>query len=87
MVLRLRRNVGHQKAIAIGLGYVEENLPDAQRVVVMDSDGEDLPEIIATLLEAVRDENVDVAVARRRSRWKHCASARFTWCTNSSSSC
>ncbi len=68
VVLRLRRNVGHQKAIAIGLGYVEENLPDAQRVVVMDSDGEDLPETIATLLEALRDDNVDVAVARRRSR-------------------
>ncbi|WP_217538827.1 glycosyltransferase, partial [Stenotrophomonas sp. GbtcB23] len=68
VVLRLRRNVGHQKAIAIGLGYVEENLPDAQRVVVMDSDGEDLPETIATLLEALRDESVDVAVARRRSR-------------------
>jgi len=68
VVLRLRRNVGHQKAIAIGLGYVEENLPDAQRVVVMDSDGEDLPETISTLLEALRDENVDVAVARRRSR-------------------
>jgi len=68
VVLKLRRNVGHQKAIAVGLGYVEENLPDAQRVIVMDSDGEDLPETIATLLDAARDENVDVAVARRRSR-------------------
>ncbi len=68
VVLKLRRNVGHQKAIAVGLGYVEENLPDCRQVIVMDSDGEDLPETIATLLDAVHSDEVDVAVARRRSR-------------------
>jgi len=68
VVLRLRRNVGHQKAIAVGLGYVEDNLPGANRVVVMDSDGEDLPETIRVLLEALDAPTVDVAVARRKSR-------------------
>ncbi len=68
VVLTLRRNVGHQKAIAIGLSYVESTLPDAQRVVVMDSDGEDLPASIAELLGALDAENVDVAVAQRKSR-------------------
>ncbi len=68
VVLSLRRNVGHQKAIAIGLGYVEESLPQAQRVIVMDSDGEDLPDTITQLLEATDNPQVDVAVARRKSR-------------------
>lgn len=68
VIIQLRRNVGHQKAIAIGLGYVEENLPQASRVVVMDSDGEDLPETIATLLAELDRPDIDVAVAQRRSR-------------------
>jgi hypothetical protein len=68
VILKLRRNVGHQKAIAIGLGYVEENIPWAERVAVMDSDGEDLPETIATLLQGIQDPNIEVAVAKRKSR-------------------
>lgn len=46
VVIRLRRNVGHQRAIAIGLGYVSDLLSDDHRVVVMDSDGEDSPSTI-----------------------------------------
>lgn len=67
-VLRLRRNVGHQRAIAIGLSWTADRLTDNQRVVVMDSDGEDLPETIPTLLEALAPDDVDVVVAQRRSR-------------------
>src|SRR3989442_6025942 len=39
-ILRLRRNLGHQRAIAIGLAYVEDKVP-CQAVILMDSDGED----------------------------------------------
>ncbi len=39
--LRLRRNLGHQRAIAIGLAHVQQTTSDA--VVVMDADGEDTP--------------------------------------------
>lgn len=67
VVLRLKRNVGHQQAIAVGLGYVAENLPEAP-CVVMDSDGEDLPVTIRDLLVCLDSENVDVAVAQRKSR-------------------
>ncbi|MDL9999592.1 glycosyltransferase [Variovorax sp. J22P240] len=66
-VLRLRRNVGHQRAIAIGLSYVAEHMP-AARVVVMDSDGEDLPGSIPSLLHALDAPDVDLAVAVRRTR-------------------
>jgi glycosyltransferase involved in cell wall biosynthesis len=65
-VIRLRRNVGHQRAIAIGLSYAAE-LP-AQDVLVMDSDGEDLPSSIALMAGELRDPEVDLVVARRKNR-------------------
>jgi len=49
-VLRLRRNLGHQRAIAVGLVFIYQNLPCAS-VVVMDGDGEDQPRDIALLAE------------------------------------
>jgi glycosyltransferase involved in cell wall biosynthesis len=68
VVIQLKRNVGHQRAIAIGLSYVAENLAEAQRVVVMDSDGEDLPESIKDLLKPLSSNDIDLAVAERKSR-------------------
>ncbi|NWF47986.1 glycosyltransferase [Hydrogenophaga sp. D2P1] len=68
VVIKLKRNVGHQKAIAIGLSYVSDKIGPDQRVVVMDSDGEDMPATIPTLLEQLQRDDVDVAVAHRKSR-------------------
>jgi hypothetical protein len=68
VILKLRRNVGHQRAIAIGLGYVSERIQPQQRVIVMDSDGEDLPSTIPNLLEYLKIGDVDVVVAQRKSR-------------------
>lgn len=68
VVLKLRRNVGHQRAIAIGLGYASEHMHPQQYVVVMDSDGEDLPSTIPELLINLENENTDVVVAQRKSR-------------------
>jgi GT2 family glycosyltransferase len=68
VLLKLRRNVGHQRAIAIGLGYVSERMQPVHRVVVMDSDGEDLPATIPTLLAQLGSGETDVAVAQRKSR-------------------
>jgi len=67
-VLRLRRNVGHQRAIATGIGYVASQFPQARHVVIMDSDGEDLPATIASLLNNLADGSADVVVAERKSR-------------------
>jgi hypothetical protein len=66
-VIRLRRNVGHQRAIAIGLSYVGESAPTGN-VLVMDSDGEDMPASIAALSAELADHDVDLVVARRKSR-------------------
>jgi len=68
VILKLRRNVGHQRAIAIGLGYVSEYINPEQRIVVMDSDGEDLPSTIPDLLGQLNADEVDVVVAQRKSR-------------------
>lgn len=70
VVVKLRRNVGHQRAIATGIGYVADVLPDAPRVVVMDSDGEDVPATIPELLKHLEADEVDVVVAQRRSRFE-----------------
>lgn len=68
VVIKLKRNVGHQRAIAIGLGYAAENMGDGQIVVTMDSDGEDTPSSIKELITALDNDEVDVVVAQRKSR-------------------
>lgn len=67
VVLRLKRNVGHQRAVAAGIAYVAERLPEA-RCVVMDSDGEDVPATIPDLVAGLDSPDVEVVVAHRRSR-------------------
>jgi len=68
VVLKLRRNEGHQRAIAIGLGYVSSHMQSDHPVVVMDSDGEDLPATIPTLLAKLNSNQTDIVVAQRKSR-------------------
>lgn len=68
VVIRLKRNVGHQRAIAIGLNYVADTHPDMPCTVVMDSDGEDTPQSIRQLVAPLGSPNVDVVVAQRKSR-------------------
>ena len=68
VVIKLRRNVGHQRAIAIGLNYVADQMPDCPCTIVMDSDGEDTPESIRELVVPLQSPDVDVVVAERKSR-------------------
>lgn len=48
-ILHLRRNLGHQRAIALGLAYVRA-ARECRAVVVMDGDGEDRPADVLQLL-------------------------------------
>ena len=66
-LLQLRRNLGHQRAIAVGLAYVEANVPCAA-VVVMDADGEDRPQDVVRLLVAARQQSSDKIVFALRER-------------------
>jgi glycosyltransferase involved in cell wall biosynthesis len=51
-LLRLRRNLGHQRAIAVALAYVQQKLPGIGSALIMDGDGEDRPQDIRRLVEA-----------------------------------
>jgi glycosyltransferase involved in cell wall biosynthesis len=70
-ILHLRRNLGHQRAIATGLVYVYQNLT-CEAVVVMDGDGEDRPRDIPVLLEKLASSgNRDIVFAARAKRLEH----------------
>lgn len=66
-IIRLGANVGHQRAIAIGLMRVAGEAP-AGRIVVMDSDGEDRPAEIPGILAAAAANPTCVIVAQRHRR-------------------
>jgi len=66
-VIRLAVNLGHQRAIAVGLCAIAER-DDIDAVLVMDSDGEDRPADIAALLAASERQPDHVVFAHRAKR-------------------
>lgn len=66
-ILRLRRNLGHQRAIAIGLMHIASTIR-CDAVVVMDADGEDTAEGVVKLLAAYSDVGGAKAVFGERRR-------------------
>jgi hypothetical protein len=67
-VLRLHRNLGHQRAIAIGLVHTQMNFT-GDAVLVMDADGEDTPEGVVQLIGAFAADRPNVrAIFAERSR-------------------
>jgi glycosyltransferase involved in cell wall biosynthesis len=66
-VLRLRRNLGHQRAIAIGLAYIQKTT-SCDAVLVMDSDGEDTPQGVVDLLNAYSETHGATAIFAERTR-------------------
>lgn len=68
-VIHLRRNLGHQRALAIGLAHIEANVP-CRAVVVMDGDGEDAPAVVPRLvarMDELGDDKIVFAARTRRS--------------------
>lgn len=68
-LIRLARNLGHQRAISVGLSLVHEmqlGLP----VIVMDGDGEDRPEDIPLLLSEHDTHPEQVIFAQRSKRYE-----------------
>lgn len=66
-LIRLEANLGHQRAIAIGLIEAARQ-PGLDAVVVMDSDGEDRPEDIRALLAASMAHPGQIIMAQRAKR-------------------
>ncbi|MEA5575974.1 glycosyltransferase [Anabaena sp. UHCC 0451] len=68
LVVELRRNLGSQRAIAVGLAYIQANIT-CDAVVVMDGDGEDKPEDVPRLIDKCCEEYLKkVVFAYRRKR-------------------
>ena len=66
-ILRLRCNLGHQRAIAVGLCYIYQKL-STDLVIVMDGDGEDNPFEIENLLNIFDETDQNKIVFAKRSK-------------------
>jgi len=66
-ILRLGLNLGHQRAIAVGLVDIARR-DDLDGVFVMDCDGEDRPADLPRLLAASRERPGHIVVAQRTER-------------------
>lgn len=66
-LLTLRTNLGHQKAIAVGLSWLYKN-KKYERVAIMDSDGEDKPEDLFSLIDKSVQTPETIIAAKRASR-------------------
>jgi polyisoprenyl-phosphate glycosyltransferase len=66
-LLRLRRNLGVQRAIAIGLAHIQKSL-SCDAVLVMDADGEDTPTGAAQLLRAYSESHGQKVIFAERIR-------------------
>jgi hypothetical protein len=66
-IIHLALNLGHQRAIAVGLCEIADR-EDIDAIIVMDSDGEDRAIDISTLLAASRDHPGHIVLAERSKR-------------------
>ena len=66
-VIHLRRNLGHQRAIAMGLAYIYANY-ECQAVLIMDGDGEDDPKDVKTLIDLCRKREFRKIIFAKRSK-------------------
>ena len=67
-VLSLSENVGSQRAIKIGLKYLQENKINFDYCVVMDSDGEDKAQDIKSLVDLSKKKGQEIIFASRGKR-------------------
>lgn len=66
-VVELETNLGHQRAIATGMVHAYNSGP-FDHLAIMDSDGEDTPEALVSLLDLAREEDQTAIVAQRKER-------------------
>ncbi len=64
-VMQLNRNLGHQRALAIGIAHVYKNM-SSDAVLIMDSDGEDKAEDVFRLLDVFNKKEKKQAVFAKR---------------------
>ena len=63
-VINLKKNIGSQRCIAVGLSYIKKNYLNSN-IIIMDGDGEDNPLLIKKLLNfSIKKENKIIVVNR-----------------------
>lgn len=67
-IIKLVKNVGHQLAIGVGLCYVNQNFLKYEKLIIMDSDGEDSPSSAKQLNQKLGSEGADIILAQRKER-------------------
>lgn len=65
-IINLKKNLGHQRAIASGLCFIHKNM-HPEKIIIMDSDGEDKPSDIISLYKLSNDTN-KIVFAKRTKR-------------------
>lgn len=66
-IISLNRNLGHQRAISVGLAYIVAN-HEVDKIIVMDADGEDQPKDIQKLIDTHTQHNNKIVFAKRKKR-------------------
>jgi glycosyltransferase involved in cell wall biosynthesis len=66
-IVHLAMNIGHQRAIAVGLALAAQE-EETDAIVIMDADGEDRPQDIPRLIEAAQGRDDFIVVAQRHQR-------------------
>lgn len=68
-LINLNTNMGHQRAISIGLSYVNDQFSNYDYSIVMDCDGEDRPQDIKKLIDfQVKSQIQAIVFAKRQKR-------------------
>ncbi len=69
-IINLRKNIGSQKAIYIGLKFVQNKIKNSENSIIsiLDSDGEDDPRIVKKLIEIAEKKKDFFIFASRKNR-------------------
>jgi hypothetical protein len=68
-VLLLKRNMSHQRAIAMGLCLIKNEI-ECDSILVMDADGEDRPQDVIRLVNCFREKPECIVFAGRQRRYE-----------------
>ncbi len=77
-VLTLKKNVGHQRALAVGLCYLADKIK-CDAVLIMDGDGQDLPADAARLVARMKERREPAAIFAERARRSESLGFRFCY--------
>ena len=67
-ILNLNENVGSQRAIALGLRFISEKFENHDRIIIIDSDGQDNPKIIPEIINISEKNPNEIITINRIKR-------------------